>query len=244
MVVVMIKQLRHDLRRKINRYPEIYFPVVRWRNYKNQSSVLLSKHTEIVIEGYPRSGNTFAVAAFLFAQERKLHIARHLHAPAQIIAAIRRNVPAIVLIRQPLDAVSSIVIRNPQVSLSTALQDYLAFYEPLLPLRQHYVLATFDDVTHRFGDVIQRVNQLYLTSFKLFEHNFVNVEKVFAMVEVMDKENTGQMNVSEDKVARPSEERKKIKEHLKANFNRLELRPLLQRSEYLYKRFQEGIDAI
>jgi hypothetical protein len=56
----------------------------------------VSRTTEIVIEGYPRSGNTFAVVAFRLAQGREIEIAHHLHAAAQIKRAARLDVPAFI----------------------------------------------------------------------------------------------------------------------------------------------------
>jgi hypothetical protein len=241
MVKSTLSTLRQRLKVVVNSHPRLYFPLVRLRNYKNQRSVMFTRHTEIVIEGYPRSGNTFAVAAFLFAQGREVQIARHLHAPAQVIAAIKAGVPAIVLIRKPADAVISMVIRHPQLSLTQALCEYLAFYEPLYPVRHTYVLATFEEVTHHFDNVIKRVNQLYQRTFNPFEHTPENVEKVFALVEDMDKENTGQAQISEDKVARPSDERKRRKDLLLENLGASDVKDILQRAEHLYQRFMETL---
>ena len=64
--------------------------------------VIARSETDIVIEGFPRSANTFAVAAFQYAQRRPLTIARHTHAPAQIMLASRANIPCLVLIKFPL----------------------------------------------------------------------------------------------------------------------------------------------
>jgi hypothetical protein len=58
----------------------------------------VSRTTQLVIEGYPRLGNTFAVVAFLQAQKEDVRIAHHLHAPAQVIRAARWRIPTIVLI--------------------------------------------------------------------------------------------------------------------------------------------------
>jgi hypothetical protein len=231
--------MRQRLKIMLNRHPMLYFPLVWLRNYKDQRKVMFSRQTEIVIEGYPRSGNTFAVAAFLFSQGRDVQIARHLHAPAQVIAAVKHCVPTIVLIREPADAVISMVIRHPQISLTQALLEYITFYEPLYALRHAYVLATFEQVTHRFGDIIQQVNHLYETRFNLFEHTPDNVEKVFAIVEKMDKENTGQTEVAEEKVARPSQERKQKKDVLLENLNHPEVKPILQKAENVYQCFLE-----
>src|SRR5689334_19049404 len=72
----------------------------------------VSRGTEIVIEGFPRSANTFAVVAFRLAQQREIEIAHHLHAAAQIKHAINLKVPVIVLIREPSDAILSVAVKD------------------------------------------------------------------------------------------------------------------------------------
>ena len=64
----------------------------------------------VVIEGFPRSGNSFARRAFIMAQDETFdvtRIAHHLHVPAQVIRAARWRIPTLVLIRRPKDAVLS-----------------------------------------------------------------------------------------------------------------------------------------
>jgi len=60
----------------------------------------ITGETEVVIDGFPRSGNTFAVVAFRQAQSRRVSVAHHGHVPALAIEAHRRGVPALVLIRE------------------------------------------------------------------------------------------------------------------------------------------------
>ena len=57
--------------------------------------------TQLVIEGYPRSANTYAVVAFAAVQPERPRIAHHLHVAAQVLAAVDRDIPTMVLIRRP-----------------------------------------------------------------------------------------------------------------------------------------------
>jgi len=157
-----------------------------------------------VIEGYPRSANTFAVAAFQFAQGRRVKIARNLHAPASVIQAVRWRIPALVLIRKPEDAVLSLLVREPSLSARQALADYTRFYEKIRPYRFGFVLATFEEVTSDFNSVIHRINHKFRTSFVSFIHNRENIAEVMKIAEEMDKADQGKPVVTEVTVARPS----------------------------------------
>ena len=53
------------------KYPSLALPIARRRH-----GVPVGPSTEVVIEGFPRSGTSFAVAAFRIAQRRPVEIAR------------------------------------------------------------------------------------------------------------------------------------------------------------------------
>jgi hypothetical protein len=156
------------------RYPWVALPVARWRGH----GVPLSADTDIVIEGFPRSGNTFAVAAFAVAQPRPVRIAHHVHAPGHVIEAVRRGIPALVLIRRPEDVVREFVRIRPALTVAQAVRGYVRFYRPLVPHRDRFVVGSFDEVTGRFGSVIRRVNERFGSSFAEFEHTEDNLAKV------------------------------------------------------------------
>lgn len=228
----LLSRLRHAIRSRIDHYPIIYLSLCRLRPKTGELTV--SKNTEIVIEGFPRSANTFAVAAFTFAQGRPVKIARHIHAPAQVIAAVRMGIPTLVLIRHPRDAVASLLIRIPHLSVEQALKNYIRFYITIMPYRGKYVIGTFHQATQNFGVIINEINSRFGTQFNLFEQNQENVGKVFEIVEQMDRDDRGLSHVQENTVARPSEFRQKLK--AKA-FESFEVKELLAEAERIYRQF-------
>jgi hypothetical protein len=139
--------------------------------------------TEIVIEGFPRAANTFSVFAFQLAQERPVRVAHHLHAPIQVATGVAMGIPVIVLVRRPSDAVLSLVLRNPYISMRRALRDYATFYEHVLPLRSGCVVAPFEAVTSDFGSVVRRVNERYGTEFVPFDAAPENVAECYSLIE-------------------------------------------------------------
>src|SRR6266487_5999519 len=111
------------LRTRVSEHPGLYLSFAR-RKYPGPSPEVISSDTELVIDGYTRSASTFAVYAFQLSQEKPVRLAHHLHAPAQLIAAARRGVPALVLIREPQGAILSQLVREPDVALRNALVAY------------------------------------------------------------------------------------------------------------------------
>jgi hypothetical protein len=153
-------------------------------NRLDRNRAVVHRRTELVIEGFPRSANTFAAVAFQVAQPRPVRLAHHLHAQSQVTWALQAGIPALVVIREPSAAAASVVTRSPHLTLSDVLSAYARFYESLLPHRDACVLGLFDSVTTDFGAVIRELNARADTHFEPFEHNDVNTADVYGLIEL------------------------------------------------------------
>ena len=200
-----MKLILFKLQRWIGRYPTLYFSL--YKLIGNKKYLAVKQDTNIVIEGYPRSANTFAVVAFEKAQETPVNIAHHLHVPAQVLRAVHMGIPVIVLIREPVAAICSLVVREPHINLKTALKDYINFYNTISPVSSDCVIARFEDVISDFGNIISEVNEKYGTEFSKFNHKHDNVNDVFTSLDSLE-EDTKSGATNESKVARPSNQRK------------------------------------
>jgi len=180
---------------------------------KKFKDIVVSNDTEIVIEGYPRSANTFAVAAFIYAQKKEVKVARHTHAPAQIMLGVKANTPVILLIRKPVDAVVSLVIRDCTISLVAALKMYIWYHKSILDIKDKCVVADFYDVTENFSNIIDMVNTKYNKNFLNFTHDKCSENNIFKLVEEMERMDSGG-ELRESHVARPSESRNSIKQEI------------------------------
>lgn len=132
-----------------------------------RTAITVSRETDIVIEGAPSSGNSFALVAFESAQNRRMRIAHHHHLPFQVTLACRDHIPCIVLIRHPLDAVVSRVSRygyyQPQTLqavlwVNYSLRHWNMFYERALEWRSNFLVCDFRELISDYASVIERVN--------------------------------------------------------------------------------------
>jgi hypothetical protein len=220
--------------------PWIFLPTVRFRpalQPRDDSRHWVSRTSEIVIEGYPRSANTFAVAAFQLAQDREVQVAHHLHAAAQIKRAARLGVPAVVLVREPSEAILSLMVRDPAASVRWALHSYVRFYSSVIPCLEKTVVASFTTVTSDFTGLIRTVNSRYGTSFQELaptEEALDSVRRAVASMGERDSTRTGQDYGRG--VALPSEERQRAKEARRREYLDDRYKPLRLRAEALYER--------
>ena len=205
-----------------------------YRLARKDRARVVTPETQLVIEGFPRSANSFARVAFNRAQKGGVRIATGLHVPAQVIRAARWRIPTLVLIRSPRDAVLSFAIRDP-ISVEQALRYYLAFYETVEGYGDSYVLGTFEEVTEDFGRIIRRINERFGTSFSPFHHNERNVEAVLTRVERNSKRKFGEAQW-ENKASRPVAAREETKRGLEHELENPESGRLLSRAEAVYER--------
>ena len=229
-----ILRLRLHLRRPVSRLPHVWDAAMYARSDKR--STLARKDTALVIEGFPRSGNTFSVAAFQIANGRQLHLGRHLHGAPHLLRAQRLGVPAIALVRDPADAVPSYLIRRSGLHAEDALVEYLDFYRTAWPAREAFVVGLFDQVTSDFGGVVDRVNERFGTSFERYQATPENEAAAFELVEEMNRlECRGE--VVESHVGRPSAERDVRKAQVAASLQRPGAVRLLGRARDLYQQY-------
>jgi hypothetical protein len=172
-------------------YPSLFYPLHALR-HGGRVPEAVARDTELVIEGFPRSGNTFALLGFRLAQGREVKTADHLHVPAQIVRAAEWGIPACVVIRDPEAVVRSLVVKYPYLEPRHVLLGYASFYERCLPLRDKFVAATFEQATCDLGAVIDRINARFGTAFKRFEHTPANERRVFAALDSRNLSVNGQ----------------------------------------------------
>ena len=235
----MVKFLK--LRRIVNKFirirPKLFIYIMSRRN--KFKDIIVNNNTEIVIEGYPRSANTFAVAAFVYSQGRDVSIARHTHAPAQLILAVNARLPVIFLIRKPMDAVISLVIRDEAISLKYALQTYIWYHRSLLTIVKDCVIADFSQVTENYSTIINDVNSKYGKKYQLFDHNKESESDIFNLVEMMEVNDSGGA-LRESHVARPSKSRMNRKKELQEQLLLPENSRLLKECTRLYNEIVMG----
>lgn len=237
--------LRHRVKWFVGARPGLFFPLFRRRSAYD--ALLVDEETEVCIEGYPRSANSFAVGAFEHAQQRPVQVAHHTHVPANPMRACEQGIPTLVLIRDPYDAIVSQVALTKQtqveercveapvqwISFETLLSAWLVFYQSLQPYRSRMVVASLDAVVEDMGRVIDRVNARFGTNFDRFDHTSDAVTEVHA---------------DRGYHAGPSEDRDRLKADTRTDFDDqlqtdASLQKMLEKAEALFETFQGDVST-
>lgn len=167
---------------------------------------IVGNNTQLVIEAYPRSASTYAATAFRISNEG-VRYASHLHSPINVELGIRNQIPVLVLLRDPLDAVTSHLQFSNGLSPRLALRSYIMFYERIVPVADQVVLATFETVVSDFGQVILAVNGKFHTTFRRYNTTPDNERVVRDLINWEDHLFRGSGAQGARTVARPAVER-------------------------------------
>jgi len=261
-------RLRYRLRTHMSEHPVMYLPLARVKralrlDVRDIQRRVISARTELVIDGYTRCGTTFAVYALQLSQERPVRLAHHWHAPAQLIEAAHRGIPALLVIREPKGALLSQLMREPNLALRDALVAYSRFYTCLLPYRNRLVVGEFEHVTHDFAGVVRRLNARFGTSFTEFIHTDANVRECFELMRLRGTWSRALLGFESGDVTRaqldrelqavtraapmdardawiPSDERERGKAALGEQWRHPSLAKLRDRAQLVYQAFVDG----
>ena len=118
----------------------------------------VTRNTDLLIDGAPRSGNTFVRLA-VQAANPEMHVASHLHVPYGVLKANSCGVAVLVLIRDPGDATASLVQVIRGLSVSTALRHWLHYYGTLQQNDFRGCVADFERVTTDLASTVAQFNR-------------------------------------------------------------------------------------
>ncbi|MFP4353741.1 MAG: hypothetical protein ACLFUJ_01365 [Phycisphaerae bacterium] len=196
---------------------------------------VVNAESDLLLEGYPRSSNSFTRELFLWSQDYKVKVASHLHCSSNVRRAVELGVPTVLLVRDPEQAVPSLYLKNPSLTMKLALEKYTTFYRRCLPVAKSCVVATFEQVLGDFGEVIARVNGKFGTEFGAFEHNDENIKAVRDYMSEGCRRRRGK--VVKEWMNLPSEKREQQKALVAQQLESTQLAKELEMARILYRQF-------
>ena len=142
----------------------------------------IGEDTGLVVEGFPRAGNTFVVYALQSASGNGLQVASHVHHPSQVKLAVKRDIPTVLVVREPIATLSSYLTYAQHGRPSGVLKEYISYHEELLPYVDRLLVCDFEESTSDMSSVIARINQRYSMEIPPFDQSPANVERIFAKI--------------------------------------------------------------
>jgi hypothetical protein len=143
---------RHEtyrsVRRRLSQTPERFAvkPTVRpftpgaWRERS-----LAGPETDLVIDGFPGSANSWVANAIRRAVERPVRIESHFHYTVQLRRAVAYGVPAVVLLREPRAACDSLKSKEPHTWDVLIVLHWLHYYRWVARHQSTLIVVRFED---------------------------------------------------------------------------------------------------
>ena len=171
---------RNTVRDILDSHPTLYVTLLKLRYFNHPFlDKIAGAKTDIVIEGFPRSGNSFCNRAFGFANPNAV-IATHVHSSAHVIYASKLRVPILVTVRNPEDCIASLFALRCSIGpsatyidkneLNDEIKRYINFHKRINKVSSEIFITQFENVTSDFGKVIDELNSVYKTEFLRFNH--------------------------------------------------------------------------
>lgn len=231
MPVHYLKETVHlGIASRLKKYPRLFYPIAKFRQTPKKR--LVTPHSDLVMEGFWRCGNHFAAYCVLVAnRHREFDLAHHFHAPSQILMAERWGVPAVVLIREPKDAVASSAVYLGITNPRPLLRAYNRFYEPLLKSGDTVLISDFVTTTRAFGQVLRVLSERWRRDFGRFDHSPLELALVRDLIGSEHREN---MAADPKTLPLPSEEKDALKADVFERLSNARYSAEMLRAEALY----------
>lgn len=203
----------------------------------SRKDLVLTRDSDLCVEGFPRSANTYGVLLIEKFAKKPLKIAHHLHIASQIKYAVEWDIPAVLLIREPIEAIPSLILREQGVSIQTAMEWYNSFHTELVPLKEKLAVWKFDELVANPLECLRSLDKK-LGLWEL-EENLTSLknEEIFKEIDRLDKEtkkgqDLGLVN------SRPNAQKGAAKkEVLDSIYQRKDYRKEMERAQELYQFF-------
>ena len=186
-------------RAAIERLPSLYVRIAHHRTPERDG---LDPTTDMVVEGYPRSGNSFLVS-WIARANPSVRIASHMHSAAHVRAALRRDVPVVVVVREPEAALASAAVYNPRLPLDLHIERYHRFHTAVIDVVDDVIISPFAVTTGQPARVVEALRAR--TGLELAAEPPGGVAEVMAEVDRRTVRFNGTFNPN--LVARPSDAR-------------------------------------
>lgn len=147
------------IRRRLSATPRRFerpLPLADWqqgREWRHRKIVF--PETDLVVEGFPGSGNSFVANSLHDATRERYLITSHFHHTVQLKRALAFGVPALVVVRGPLAAANSLKSKEPAFWDGLILARWILYHRFVLKHIDRLEVFLFDEVT-RDLDLIRR----------------------------------------------------------------------------------------
>ena len=91
-----------------------------------------------------------------------------MHASYQVRFAEKNNIPCVVLVRDPIDSITSSILRNNLNKPENLFKMYKSFYSEVINVHKKSIIVEFKDCINDPNIIIRKLNKEYQTQYKFY----------------------------------------------------------------------------
>lgn len=234
--------IRRGVRQKVFASTAIYGAIAAFKG----NPFRVKKDTDFLIDGFPRSANSFVEALIRITQPKDWILAHHTHAPASVIEAVRRGIPTLVLIRDPRDAIASFSeMAERPVNTEVLLREYISFYRAVVDCRSGYILVDFTGIPDGLTELPRIAKERFDFDMQQFRISERLIAEAYDLVDTLGNERNG---VSKDRYSpfRSDEDkalRRQRLDDIRTSLETGDNSELLKEAQALYKVLASSADV-
>ena len=208
----ILRNSRHRLKAYVRKNTFLYTQIkyLQYSFSRRDESLwqICDRDCDLCLESYPASASSFLYRLILYSHPA-LRIAHHTHAIASLKLSLKYNVPTVIIIRNPLDAVSSRVVRYDS-DLEESISEYIDFYEFIIERIACFRIISFEDVINETSAVLKKITEE--TGFQFEYDNLEQIKRnVFSGIRELAMKRHGIAN----RIALPSSRKEMLKQGVK-----------------------------
>jgi len=202
----------------------------------------ITDKTELIVEGFPRSGNTFTVFVLQDVAQNQLRLSSHVHHPSQVKLAVQLGLPAILVVREPIGALASYLTYGRHGRPADVLKEYYAYYQELIPYADRVLVLNFEEIISDMPAIVDRINRRFSMALPPFDQSPENVDRLFE--EIARQHQLVHPDLEPDQVApRPTAARREANEQHRTELIDPCNAALRSRCENVYDYFSQKASA-
>lgn len=160
--------------------------------------------TDLTIEGFPRSANSYLVVAVQEANP-DLVLAHHMHTVGAIRLSVRIGVPTVVVIRHPREAILSLLRYYPDVRATHCWRAYAEYHEALFSMEGKICWVSFEQIVAGTDAVFRKIGAALGVPLRTIGSVGGNESTVFRRIDYLHMRRLG--GIDPRRVARPHTKR-------------------------------------
>jgi len=184
---------------------------------RNHEEWFKLKYYDLILSGFPRSGNTYFKASMKINYPQLKINESHIHHKELFVYTLRKKIPTVILIRNPVDAISSYIVylkgKGKVIDIKKIIDRYNSYYSTLHKYKNNsqLIILDFNEMINSLEETIKRLNNQLKFNLEIYDNYDENQKTIFKKIYERNLQRDAGSKMT---VHLPNEEKKIMKDQI------------------------------